>query len=91
MRALVSQQVKKPFALGDRPELSPGAGPIVVELRAAALDRRCFRITRGLYPVSRPGVVLGSDRVGVAEEPGGDLAGPAWSGDRHRPGGRPGR
>jgi NADPH:quinone reductase-like Zn-dependent oxidoreductase len=79
MRALVFQEAKKPLVLEDRPEPSPGEGQVVVELRAAALNRRDFWITLGLYPGIRPGVVLGSDGAGVVAEVGEGIS-PDWRG-----------
>ncbi len=65
MRALVLRQPKSPVELETRADLEPGPGEVVVALRTAALNRRDFWITRGLYPGVRTPVVLGSDGAGV--------------------------
>jgi zinc-binding alcohol dehydrogenase/oxidoreductase len=65
MKALVLKQVKEPLVIEERPEPKAGAGQVVVRLRAAALNRRDFWITQGLYPGMKLPVVLGSDGAGI--------------------------
>lgn len=65
MQAVVLTEVGKPLAIQDRPMPQAGAGQAVVKVRAAALNRRDFWITRGLYPGVRCPVTLGSDAADV--------------------------
>jgi NADPH:quinone reductase-like Zn-dependent oxidoreductase len=65
MQAVVFTGVDQPLACETRPELQPHEGQAVVELKAAALNRRDFWITRGLYPGIKTPCVLGSDGAGV--------------------------
>ena len=70
---------------------APGPGEIVVELRAAAVNRRDLLVRRGVYPFALP-LVPGSDGAGVRRDTGEevvihpglhwgereDAAGPDW-------------
>ena len=78
MKALVLSQLKTPVELEERPEPEPASGEVVVQLRAAGLNRRDFWITRGLYPGVRLPVVLGSDGAGVVCKIGAGVS-PDWS------------
>jgi NADPH:quinone reductase-like Zn-dependent oxidoreductase len=79
MEALVLKAVTAPLALVERPDPRPGADEALVALRAAALNRRDFWITRGLYPGIQVPIVLGSDGAGVVAEVGEGVD-PAWRG-----------
>ena len=70
MRSLVLQKVKEPVLLQSSDEVQPVAGEVVVDLRAAALNRRDYWITQGKYPGIRTPVVLGSDGAGVVSQLG---------------------
>lgn len=65
MKALVINEPHQPLELQERPDLEPGKGQVVVKIKSAALNRRDFWITRGLYPGIESGVILGSDGAGV--------------------------
>ena len=65
MNALIFKAPNQPLSLESRRAADPDKGEVVVALRAAALNRRDFWITRGLYPGLQPDVVLGSDGAGV--------------------------
>ena len=52
------------------PTPEPGPGEVRVALKAAALNRRDFFMTRGLYPRMRLPCVLGSDGAGVVDAVG---------------------
>jgi len=67
MKALVLNEVKQPPLLQERPSLEPGRGQVIVKLKAAALNRRDYWITQGLYPGIRCPVILGSDGAGTAD------------------------
>ena len=73
MKALTLQQLKSPLELLDRPPLRPGPSEVVVALKAAALNRRDYWITQGMYPGIELPVVLGSDGAGVVRETGSAL------------------
>lgn len=70
MQALTLNELKQPLQLQTRPDLSPAAGEAVVELRAAALNRRDYWITQGMYPGIQLPIVLGSDGAGVVIQVG---------------------
>lgn len=70
MQALVLNEIKRPLALEDRPDLEPAPGEVVVRLKAAALNRRDFWISRGMYPGIVTPIVLGSDGAGVVAKVG---------------------
>ena len=72
MKALVLSELKQPLVYEDCPDPEPGPGDVVVELRAAALNRRDYWITQGLYPGIQTPVILGSDGAGVVAEVGKD-------------------
>jgi zinc-binding alcohol dehydrogenase/oxidoreductase len=59
----------------DRPALHPGVGDIVVDLRAAALNRRDLRVVAGGWPGVTVPVVPGSDGAGVVRAVGGGVSG----------------
>ena len=73
MKALALEAIKSPLALVDRPAPEPGAAEVVVKLAAAALNRRDFWITCGMYPGIETGGVLGSDGVGTVARVGQDV------------------
>lgn len=79
MKALVLKDIKAPLQLEERPDLEPGPNEVVVRLHGAALNRRDYWITQGLYPGINPPVILGSDGAGVVVETGSSL-GNFWSG-----------
>ena len=79
MKALILHGIKKPLAIEDRPELKPANGQVVVGLKAAALNRRDYWVTQGLYPDTQLPVTLGSDGAGVVTRIGNGV-GDEWSG-----------
>ena len=79
MQALVFQGVGEPQVLEERPPLEATPGEAVVTLRAAALNRRDYFVTQGLYPGIDPPHVLGSDGAGVVARVG-DGVDAAWIG-----------
>jgi len=54
------------------PDPEPGPGEVVVELRAAALNRRDLLVRDGVYPYPLP-LVLGSDGAGVRRDTGAEV------------------
>ena len=73
MKTLTLKHLKTSLELEDRPDLQPAAGEVVVQLNAAALNRRDYWITQGMYPGIEPPVVLGSDGAGVVSHCGTDV------------------
>ncbi len=67
MKVLVLNEVKQPLVLQEWPGPNAGEGQVIVKLRAAALNRRDYWITQGLYPGIRCPVILGSDGAGTAD------------------------
>jgi len=79
MKALTLKQIKAPLEIEERPDLEPVAGEVVVQIKAAALNRRDYWITQGMYPGIEPPVVLGSDGAGVVSRYGEGVDS-AWQG-----------
>ena len=73
MKALVLTLIKGALQIEERPELQPGEDQIVARIRAAALNRRDYWITQGMYPGIRTPVILGSDGAGVVTSIGGGV------------------
>jgi NADPH:quinone reductase-like Zn-dependent oxidoreductase len=67
MKALALNEVKQPLVLQERPSPKVGKEHIIVKIKAAALNRRDYWITQGLYPGIHCPVILGSDGAGIAE------------------------
>ncbi|MCZ6673625.1 MAG: zinc-binding dehydrogenase [Verrucomicrobia bacterium] len=70
MKALVLNAAKQPLEMEERAELTPDSGDVVVKLKTAALNRRDFWITRGMYPGIVYPIILGSDGAGVVSQVG---------------------
>jgi len=68
MKALVLNQVKQPLVLNEIPFPKPGKDQVTVKLKAAALNRRDYWITQGLYPGIHCPIILGSDGAGITEQ-----------------------
>ena len=65
MKALVLKSQDQPFFYGDWEEPTPGEGEVVVDIRAASLNRRDVFITQGKYPGIHYPVMLGSCGAGM--------------------------
>jgi len=65
MQALVLESKRADLQLRDLDDPAPGRGEVLVELRAAALNRRDLWIQMGKYPGIALPCVLGSDGAGV--------------------------
>jgi len=65
MKALVLKETKQPLTFDECPNPKAGSGQIIVDLKAAALNRRDFWITQGMYPGVQAPCILGSDGAGV--------------------------
>ena len=70
MKCLTLTALKTPLELQERADLTPGPGEVVVQLKAAALNRRDYWMTLGMYPGIELPCVLGSDGAGVVTKCG---------------------
>ena len=79
MKALVLKEINSPLVFEETPAPGPAEGQVAIRLRAAALNRRDYWITQGLYPGIKCPVILGSDGVGTVSSlgPGVDRS---WAG-----------
>lgn len=83
MYAQVLQSLKTPLAGEDRSDPKPNNGEVVIQLKAAALNRRDYWITQGMYPGIQLPVVLGSDGAGTLDNQE-VIVNPGWDwGDRN--------
>jgi zinc-binding alcohol dehydrogenase/oxidoreductase len=73
MKAIVLEAADKPLACKDvdKPTLQPGEA--LVQVKAAALNRRDYWITVGKYAGLKYPTILGSDGAGVVAEVGSDV------------------
>jgi D-arabinose 1-dehydrogenase-like Zn-dependent alcohol dehydrogenase len=67
MKALVLNEIKQPLVLQERPSPKAGKDKVIVKLMAAALNRRDYWITQGMYPGIQCPIILGSDGAGTAD------------------------
>lgn len=79
MKAQILKQTKTPLELEDRSDMTAGPGAVVIQVEAAALNRRDFWMSQGMYPGLKLPVVPGSDGAGVVVETGSGL-GNFWQG-----------
>ncbi|TWT32956.1 quinone oxidoreductase family protein [Blastopirellula retiformator] len=77
MKAAVLTQADAPLSLEERADLEPSGDSVVVQLQAAALNRRDFWIMQGMYPGIEFPTILGSDGCGVVSK-AGSPAGEKW-------------
>jgi zinc-binding alcohol dehydrogenase/oxidoreductase len=70
MQAIVLRNVKQPLEIEHREPHEPGPGEVVVEIEAAALNRRDYWITQGMYPGIQLPIILGSDGCGLVKTVG---------------------
>jgi zinc-binding alcohol dehydrogenase/oxidoreductase len=76
-KAVVVHELGGPesLVLDDRPELVPRPGEIVIDVRAAALNRRDLRVVAGGWPGVQAPLVPGSDGAGVVRALGAGVGG----------------
>ncbi|HEV7349236.1 quinone oxidoreductase family protein [Telluribacter sp.] len=65
MKAAVLQTLHQPLVYTEVPTPQAGAGEVVVQVKAAALNHRDVWIQKGLYPGIKTPLILGSDGAGV--------------------------
>lgn len=70
MKAAVLSQVKGDLQIEQQEKPSPGAGEVLIQIKAAALNHRDVYIQQGLYPGIRVPMILGSDGCGTVVELG---------------------
>lgn len=70
MKALVLESAENPIVVKDVPKPVPSAGEVLVQIKAAALNRRDFWITQGKYAGIKYPTILGADGAGIVAEAG---------------------
>lgn len=65
MKALVFTEIKQPLEYKDFPDPEITEDYVIVDLKAAALNRRDWWITQGMYANIRTPSILGSDGCGI--------------------------
>ncbi|WP_276499220.1 zinc-binding dehydrogenase [Pontibacter litorisediminis] len=70
MKAVYLEDINKPFTLIDTEKPTAGPGEVVVQVKAAALNRRDVWIQKGRYFIKKYPAILGSDCAGVVTELG---------------------
>src|ERR1700710_2308822 len=79
MKAIVLEGADKPLILKEVEKPTPGPGEVLVQVKAAALNRRDYWITIGKYGGIKYPTILGSDGAGVVAEVG-DGVDASWIG-----------
>lgn len=67
MKALILRGKDQLLEYADVPSPKPKSGEVIVQLKAAALNRRDYFITKGLYPGIVFPIIMGSDGAGICE------------------------
>src|SRR5271155_5709296 len=70
MKAIVLEAADKPLVLKEVEKPVLGAGEVLVQIKAAALNRRDYWITIGKYAGIKYPSILGSDGAGIVTEIG---------------------
>lgn len=73
MKAIVLEAADKPLILKDVEKPALNSGEVLVEIKAAALNRRDWWITQGQYAGIKYPSILGSDGAGIVAEVGPDV------------------
>ncbi len=79
MKAVVLVGAEQPLAVKTVDKPMPSAGEVLVQIKAAALNRRDYWISIGRYAGIKYPTILGSDGVGIVAEVGAGVDG-AWVG-----------
>ncbi|MDP9077283.1 MAG: zinc-binding dehydrogenase [Bacteroidota bacterium] len=72
MKANILEAADKPLAYKDAEKPTPGPGEALVQIKAAALNRRDYWITIGKYAGIKYPTILGSDGAGIVTEVGSE-------------------
>ncbi|RFZ83154.1 alcohol dehydrogenase [Mucilaginibacter terrenus] len=70
MKAIVLESAENPVVYKDVDKPVPGAGEVLVQIKAAALNRRDYWITIGKYAGIKYPTILGADGAGIVTEAG---------------------
>lgn len=70
MKAVVLQEINQSVSIQEVEKPQAGAGEVIVQLKAAALNHRDVFVQQGKYPGIKLPVILGSDGSGVVSEVG---------------------
>lgn len=70
MQAAVLEAKDQPVSIQEVPDPAPGAGQVVVRIRAAALNHRDVWIQRGQYAGLKYPIIVGSDGSGTVHQVG---------------------
>ncbi len=79
MKTAVLEKLHTSLNIQQRHDLNATPGHVVIQLKTAALNRRDYWITQGLYPKIKLPIVLGSDGAGVVLETGAGVEA-SWQG-----------
>jgi zinc-binding alcohol dehydrogenase/oxidoreductase len=70
MKAVVLESAENPLVIKEVAKPSPGPGEVLVQIKAAALNRRDWWITQGKYAGIKYPTILGADGAGIVVEAG---------------------
>ena len=70
MKAIVLESAEKPIVYKEVDKPTPGPGEVLVQIKAAALNRRDYWITVGKYAGIKYPTILGADGAGIVVEAG---------------------
>ncbi len=73
MKAVVLVGAEQPLAVKTVDKPTPGAGEVLVQIKAAALNRRDYWISIGKYAGIKYPTILGSDGAGIVTEVGAGI------------------
>merc|ERR1711991_216293 len=75
MKALqLTERKANPLQFVELPKPEPKMGEVLIQLKASALNRRDYWISKGKYPKIQPNVTLGSDGCGIVVETGDNVS-----------------
>lgn len=74
MKAVVLESAENPIVVKEVSKPTPGAGEVLVQIKAAALNRRDFWITQGKYAGIKYPTILGADGAGIVAKAGDGAA-----------------
>jgi NADPH:quinone reductase-like Zn-dependent oxidoreductase len=72
MKAIVLESAGSPLIVKEVDKPVPGPGEVLVQIKAAALNRRDYWITKGKYAGLKYPSILGSDGAGIVTDVGSD-------------------
>ncbi len=70
MKAIVLESAENPLVIKEVAKPIPGPGEVLVQIKAAALNRRDYWITIGKYAGIKYPTILGADGAGIVSETG---------------------